>query len=82
VQKNLGNYREAISLFDSSLYYRKQIGDKELVGRVYNNVAGAFSGLNEFDSAMYYYLVALRIAEELNNLERICDYSNNWQSSV
>lgn len=77
LQKDAGNYDEAIALYKKSLGYRLKIGDKDLLARVYNNIGMAFSKKAEYDSAAFYLLKALKMAEALNLSSAKAMYSMN-----
>src|SRR5262245_43908244 len=43
LEKDLGNYEQAIAYYKQSLGYRLIIGDRDLVARVYNNIGTVFT---------------------------------------
>jgi|GEM_PF-1470557 len=65
VEKDKGNYEEAIVHYRKSLKYRMQIGNEDLISRVYNNMGMAFTWQAQYDSAFHYLLLAVRAAEKL-----------------
>lgn len=77
LEKNAGNYDQALVYYRKSLFYRKQLNDDNLVAKVYTNMGNVFQKTGVYDSAIYFHLQALKIAENENNLSSIADYSNN-----
>ncbi len=65
VEKDRGNYSGALAHYRQSLGYRRQLGDEDLVARVYNNMGMVFTWSARYDSAIHYLLQALHIAERL-----------------
>lgn len=66
VEKDKGNYDEALAFYRKSLHHRLQIGNEDLVARVYNNMGMAFTWQAQYDSAVHYLVMALKIAERLH----------------
>jgi signal transduction histidine kinase len=77
LEKDNGNYPQAIAYYRKSLQYRLQIGDRDLVARVYNNIGATYSKQSMYDSAAYYLIRALREAESLNLKPAQAMYSMN-----
>jgi signal transduction histidine kinase len=81
----LENYLEAIEIY-------KELGDREQVGTVYNNIGVIFMSLEDYDPAMRYYGKALEIQNELglikgqaevfNNMAIIQAYQSKFDSSL
>lgn len=77
IAKDAGNYEEAISEYKKSLIYRLQIGDQDLIARVYNNIGMVFNKMAEYDSASFYLMKALKAAEALQLKPAQAMYSMN-----
>ena len=77
IEKDKGNYQLAIGHYKKSLGYRKEIGDQDLVARVYNNIGSVFTKQSQYDSAAYYLLNALKAAETLGLKSAQAMYSMN-----
>ncbi len=77
IEKDLGNYPGSIALYKKSLSYRIKIGDKDLIAGVYNNIGMVFSKMAEYDSASFYLLKALSMAEALQLKSAQAMYSMN-----
>jgi signal transduction histidine kinase len=77
IAKDHGNFSAAFSYYHRSLYYRKKLGNEDLVARVFNNLGVAFTQTSQYDSAIHYCLSACRIAEKLDNQEDIGKYTMN-----
>lgn len=65
VEKDKGNYNEALALYRKSLTHRLKVGNEDLIARVYNNMGMAFTWQAKYDSSVHYLLMALKIAERL-----------------
>ena len=77
LEKNKGNFQDAIAYYQKSLFYRKQLNDPELVARVYSNIGNVFHNSAQFDSAIYYHLESVKIAESLKEDGLISKYYGN-----
>lgn len=77
IAKDAGNYEEAISEYKKSLIHRLQIGDQDLIARVYNNIGMVFNKMAEYDSASFYLMKALKAAEALQLKPAQAMYSMN-----
>ncbi|MFZ6053160.1 tetratricopeptide repeat-containing sensor histidine kinase [Halocola ammonii] len=66
----LENYLEAIEIY-------KELGDREQVGTVYNNIGVMFMYLEDYDPAMRYYGKALEIQNELGSIKGQAEVFNN-----
>ncbi|OQA12782.1 MAG: Sensor protein VraS [Bacteroidetes bacterium ADurb.Bin397] len=77
IAKDAGNYQQAIADYKKSLIYRLQIGDQDLIARVYNNIGMVFSKMAEYDSASFYLMKALKSAESLKLKSAQAMYSMN-----
>lgn len=77
IEKDRGNYQQAIRYYKISLSHRIKIGDKDLIARVYNNIGLVFSRQTENDSAAFYLLKALAMAESLKLKSAEAMYSMN-----
>jgi signal transduction histidine kinase len=65
VEKDMGNYDKALAFYRKSLTFRLQMGNEDLIARVYNNMGMAFTWKAQYDSAVHYLVMALKIAERL-----------------
>jgi two-component system, NarL family, sensor kinase len=77
IEKDYGNYQAALEHYKTSLHYRSQIGDKDLIARVYNNIGTVYSLRSMYDSAAYFLTSALALAESLNLTSAQAMYSMN-----
>ena len=77
IAKDEGDYQQAITDYKKSLFYRLQIGDQDLIARVYNNIGMVFSKMAEYDSASFYLMKALKAAETLKLKSAQAMYSMN-----
>ena len=60
-----------------ALEIAKEIGDRELIGRIYNIVGVMYDELRQYDLALEYYEKALEIAEKIGNYSEILKVYNN-----
>lgn len=83
--------KEALKWFRKALAYSVYMNDKRMRGRVYNNIAVAHRGLENFDSANFYLQEALQIHQDLGsimdqvevfaNLSRNYARLNQWEKA-
>jgi len=64
-KQNVRKYHEAIDYGKQALKYYRKIKSNRL-GGVYNNMASAFSNLRQYDSAIFYYMQAIRAGKTAN----------------
>jgi len=64
-KQNTRAYHEAIDYGRQSLKYYQKIKSNKM-GGAFNNLASAFSNLKQYDSAIYYYMQALRSGKPAN----------------
>lgn len=66
IEKDRGNFPDALRYYRQSLAYRLKMGDKDLLARIYNNIGNVYSKMGIHDSSAYYMLQALRMADALD----------------
>lgn len=81
VLNNRGQFREALTLAKEALEGYKTLGDKKELAVAYLNVGSEWQYLSDFGLAADYYLLAKKIAEEIND-KRLQRITNNNLASV
>jgi signal transduction histidine kinase/Tfp pilus assembly protein PilF len=77
VEKDLGNYEQAIQCNQLALKYLKPIDYKVAVAAVYNNLGTVYKRKSLYDKALDVYLKSLEIKKDLNNREKLAPVYNN-----
>ncbi|MEW6467336.1 MAG: tetratricopeptide repeat protein [Bacteroidota bacterium] len=75
--KDRGSYDEARISFTAALEGAKKLGQKDLIGDVYQDFANMYKRMGVYDTALTFMLTALKIAEEMkDNREQITINTN------
>lgn len=77
LEKNKGNQDSALAYYRISHYYRKKTAIQKDIGKSCNNLGNIFALTGKYDSAIYYHLQCIRIAEKENDTVNLVDYYNN-----
>lgn len=71
IQRNLGNYVNALRFYNTALELAKEIGDSVQIAYSYNNIGGAYRLERNYTLALENIFHALRIFEKLNMPEGV-----------
>jgi tetratricopeptide (TPR) repeat protein len=71
VHAKKGNFDLALKSFHSGLEIAKDLLEKTLIFRFYNNIGTVYLNKGEYDQAIEYYNKSLMIVEEINDLDAI-----------
>lgn len=84
-------FSSGIELFKESLFLQKKYKSKKWLVVTYNNIGKLFQSIKKYDSASFYYDLALMEADSQNdifikkkiikNLERLAEVQGNYQES-
>lgn len=81
VLNNRGQFREALTIAKEALEIYKKVDDKKELAVAYLNVGSEWQFLSDFGLAAEYYLLAKKMAEEINDT-RLKRITNNNLASV
>lgn len=73
----LGNYNEAIRLYEESLSIREKADDKKNIASGLNNIANVYNKLGEYKKAVQYYEKSLAIKELIDDQKGIASSLKN-----
>jgi adenylate cyclase len=73
----LGNYRHALECYQKSLAIFEEVGDKELIAGILNNIGNLYFDQNNYPLSLEYYQRSLAIIEELGDKKGIANSLNN-----
>ena len=63
----LGEFVKAIEFYQQALSISKEVGNKDLEGKVHMNLGSAYHSLGDFKTAIKFYQQALNISKEVGN---------------
>ena len=77
MEKDLGNYEQAIQCNKQALNYLKPIDFKVAVAAVYNNLGTVYKRKSLYNKALEIYLKSLDIKKQLNDRKKLTSVYNN-----
>ena len=72
-----GDYDKAMEVYTSTLKQAEEIGDKDIQGRLLNNIGMLYADKGDLDTASDYYERSLKIVEEIGDKAGIAASFNN-----
>jgi tetratricopeptide (TPR) repeat protein len=92
INKDQGNYPEALKNLFPSLKIREEIKDKKGIANCYNNIGEVYRLQSNYPEALKMYSSSLKIAEEINyqqgiatsfnNIGIVCDKQGNYSEGI
>ncbi len=70
-------FQNALKIIDEIIVPMEFCADEKLCSLFHQKAGLIYRGIHQYDKAIYHYHQAIRFAEDLNNLEFICNTHNN-----